>query len=302
MADPHRSSALTSQGWVLLLLLGALWGAVYPLTALLLQDFPPTMVVFARTFLGALVLAPLALAVGGARDLRSQPFDLVLAALVQATVPLLLLTFGQQEVPSSVAGIIVAGQPIFVALLAAAFDPGDRPGVLAATGIGLGFLGVALLLGVEPAGQRVPLLPALTVIAAAASYAAGAVYIHRRLPNASPVTVAGSAMTFSCLAVLPVIAPALPGTVASMAGTRTLLAVLCLGVVATGFGLALYYRLIRDIGPRRATLAGYLAPAFAVLYSLPLGEPLTAVKVAGLLLVVTGSALASRRTRALPGT
>ncbi len=78
--------------------------------------------------------------------------------------------------------------------------------------------------------------------------------------------------------------------------TAPLLALLALGTVGTGLALAVYYALIQDVGPTRASLAFYLAPAFAVLYGITLlDEHLTTDMIVGLGLVTAGSVLAAQR-------
>ena len=66
-----------------------------------------------------------------------------------------------------------------------------------------------------------------------------------------------------------------------------------LGVVCTGFAFILYYRLIADLGPVRATTVTLLIPVFGILWGvLFLGEPLTPGRIAGAATVLLGCALA----------
>ncbi len=67
-----------------------------------------------------------------------------------------------------------------------------------------------------------------------------------------------------------------------------------LGTLATGGALVLFHTLIHRVGAVRANLAGYLAPAFALVYSITfLGEHITPETLAGLALILTGSAIAA---------
>jgi drug/metabolite transporter (DMT)-like permease len=103
-------------------------------------------------------------------------------------------------------------------------------------------------------------------------------------------------MTVTSLATLPfALLPTPEAHLRHHPGLATAVIILGLGTVGTGLALALFYRLILDLGPTRASLAWYIAPAFAVLYGLFLGEPLTAGKLSGLALILLGSVLASRR-------
>jgi drug/metabolite transporter (DMT)-like permease len=254
------------------------------------------MVVFTRVASAALVLIPLALRGRTLHTLRSKPGTVLIAALIQGTIPLVLLTVGQQHVSSSLAGIIVAAQPIFVAFLAIFIDPLDRPNRRGLAGVTVGLIGVALLFGLDLGGQGTSLLSGGLILTAALSFAAGAVIIHRWLAEAAPLAVATATMTVTSLATLPVAMLPSPAThLRHHPGLVTALIILGLGTVGTGLALALFYRLILDLGPTRASLAWYIAPAFAVLYGLFLGEPLTAGKLSGLALILLGSIFASYR-------
>jgi drug/metabolite transporter (DMT)-like permease len=67
-----------------------------------------------------------------------------------------------------------------------------------------------------------------------------------------------------------------------------------LGVLGTGIAFLLFYTIIVEAGPARASVVAYIAPGFAVLYgALLLGEPVTLGTVAGLILIVGGSWLAA---------
>jgi len=291
---------VTSRQLGLLLVLGAAWGAVYPLTTIALRDFDTPTVVFGRALLAAAVLLPLALITGSLHELRRRPADLVVASLIQSTLPLVLLTLGQEDVSSSLAGILVASQPLFVALLAFGFDPADRPDGRGLLGVILGLIGVALLFGLDLRHEHATALAGLAVLGAGVSFAAGAVYIRRRLTDVSPLVVANASMTVSALALLPFAAASIPAALEDLGHPPTLLVMVGLGSACTGLALALYYALIHAIGTTRATLAGYLAPAYALIYGIPLGDPVTATKIIGLLLILAGSALAARKHGAPP--
>lgn len=208
----------------------------------------------------------------------------------------MLLTVGQQHVSSSLAGIIVAAQPLFVAILAVWLDPLDRPGRPGWAGVALGLVGVGLLFGLDFGGRGTSTFFGALILATALSFAAGAVIIHRWLAEAAPLAVATANMTVTSVAILPFAILSTPTThVRHDPGLLVALILLGLGTVGTGLALVLFYRLILDLGPGRASLAWYIAPAFAVLYGLFLGEPLTTGKLSGLILILLGSALASRK-------
>ena len=82
-------------------------------------------------------------------------------------------------------------------------------------------------------------------------------------------------------------------------GLRAILSLVGLGVLGTAAAFVIYYRLIAEIGAGRASLVSYLAPPVALAYgALLLGEAITAAAIGGMVLILAGVALASRRPRA----
>jgi drug/metabolite transporter (DMT)-like permease len=119
---------------------------------------------------------------------------------------------------------------------------------------------------------------------------AGTVYIHRVIPEVPPLAVATAAMTVSAVAMAPFAAVA--GF--SVPDPVTAIWLVVLAVAATGGALVLFYTLISRAGAIRANLAGYLAPAFAIVFGrVFLSEPIHAQAIAGLVLILIGSYLAA---------
>lgn len=275
----------------LLIILGALWGAVYPLTAAVLRELPTPAVVVARTTLSALVLIPLAIRSGALKAVRARPAAVVAAALLQATIPLVLLTAGQQHVSPGLAGILVASQTVWATLISAVADRKVHTRQL--SGVLLGLCGVALVFLKDLHLGSTNAWGGASLLGAAVFFALGAIWIERVIPEVPPLGTATAAMAVSSLAVIPfTAATALRPPTLPTAGW-----LLLLGVVATGGALVLFYVLIHRIGAVRANLAGYLAPGFAVAYDMFLGEPVSLAALAGLALILAGSVIGSTSDR-----
>lgn len=290
---------MTRRSWVELVVLSALWGAVYPLIAVALRDLPPVLVVLGRVVFAALILVPLAIRRDALRGLWRRPRPIVETVLVQSTVPLLLLTYGQQYVSASVTGILIGAQPLFVALLAVRYDRGERPrGWRGMAGIMLGFIGLVLLFGVDLRGGRGVLFGGVLVLVAALCYAAGAIMIHRRHADAPPLGVATSAMlvTSGVMAVPAMfVVPPQPPRPAVM------IALVVLGIICTGATLVLFYTLIAHAGPAHAALAFYLSPVFGVAFGVTfLDEGVAPTAILGLMAILGGSVLAAHRPESVP--
>jgi len=216
---------------------------------------------------------------------------LLALAVIQVAGPFLLISQGEREISSSLAGILVATAPIFTALLALGLDSAERSGGWRLAGVGTGLGGVAVLLGVDAAGDAGAFVGALLVILAGLGYALGGFLLKRNFSRAQPVGVAAATMALSALLALPL---ALLSAPAAVPGAGVVAALLALGLGGTGLAFLAFYTLIAEAGPARASLVAYLAPGLAVLYGVTLlGERVTLGTVAGLVLILVGSWLAA---------
>jgi len=274
----------------------ALWGSSYMFIEIALDDLSPAFLVWARVVLGALVLGPVALRLGAVRAARGQLGWLSLVAVVQVVAPFILIAVGQQSIPSSLAGILVASAPIFTSLCAGALLPGDRLAGRGIAGIGLGIAGVVLLFGVDLGSDgRDAVVGGLLVLLASAGYAVGSLVAKRHLEDVQPVGVAGGIMALSALMLLPVAPFVAPDAV----GVDTAGALVALGAGGTGLAFLIFYTLNAEIGPSRASIVAYIAPGFSVLYGVTLlGEGFTVATAAGLVLILGGSWLAGSSSSA----
>jgi len=280
------------RSWILLGLLAALWGASYLFIKIGLEDFSPAMVVFLRTLLAALVLAPLALHRGAMRGLRPLLWPIVVLAAVQVAVPFLLISWGEEEISSSLAGILVASAPILTALLAVFIDHEERPTLVGGLGIGVGIVGVALLLGVDVGGDSAALIGGLAVVLASLGYAIGGFYLKARFKEAQPIGVVTATMLASAILVLPVTLVSLP---TDAPGLGPLAAIATLGAGGTGLAFVIFYTLIAEVGPAKASIVAYIAPVFAVIYGVAFrNEAFTLATFVGMVLILGGSWIAGQ--------
>jgi drug/metabolite transporter (DMT)-like permease len=273
---------------IFMTILAATWGASYLFIKVGLRDFSTSFVVFGRTALAALVLVALAHRLDALRGLRAVWRPLVLLALIQVALPFLLITEGEHHIPSALTGILVASAPIYTALLALKLDAAERAKGWAAVGIAVGIIGVVLLFGVDLSGDSAALLGGAMVLLASLGYALGALYMKRRLTGIQPAGIAAATMGVSAVFMAPGALLSFP----TSAGADSVGALLALGILGTGLAFFLFYSLIAEIGPARASIVAYLAPVFAVLYgAVLLDEAITAATIGGLVLILSGSYL-----------
>jgi drug/metabolite transporter (DMT)-like permease len=195
--------------------------------------------------------------------------------------------------PSGLTGLIVSCVPIFGAL--AAYALGDRTALrfVRVAGIAIGLGGVALLVGRDLNGSRgIPWLSVIQVLFVCVGYATAPFIVARRLGDVPGLAVAAVSLAAVAILVAPLAWFARPS---HMPPGNTLWAVLGLAVVCTGIAFVVFFELIGEIGPARATLITFVNPAVAVvLGAVVLDEKVTAATIGGFVLVLTGCFFATR--------
>ena len=283
---------MSRRSWLLLGVLSSLWGASYLFIKVALEDdMAPTVVVFVRSVLAAGVLLPLALRSGVLSGVRANARHIAVLAVVQMGAPLLLIAFGERHIPSSLTGILVATAPIFTFLLAFALEGEERASGLSLAGVVIGIAGVAMLLGVDTGGGTDALLGGLMVVLASFGYGVGAWYVKRNVRDVQPVAMVGANAAAVAVMTAPLALIDAPPHAPDLAASASLLA---LGVLCTGLAFVIFYSLVASDGPARASLVGYIAPGFSIVYGVTLLDERFRVSTAvGLILILGGSWLAA---------
>jgi drug/metabolite transporter (DMT)-like permease len=282
---------MSRRSWTLLLALSAIWGASYMLIKIGIRDLSPAMVAWSRIALAAALLAGYAWGRGSLRGFGGQAGWLAVLASVQVAGPFLLISAGEQEISSSLAGILVASTPLFTALLAIRVDQEERSRGPRLVGVVLGIVGVAVLLGVDLGGDGRQLLGGLAVVLASLGYAIGSFMVKHRVVEGPQIGIAAWVMIASTALLAPAAAVGFPQ---SAPGLGPVVSVALLGVLGTGVAFLILYHLIDTVGPARTWIVTYLAPGFAVVYgALLLDESISVATVAGLVLILLGSWLAA---------
>jgi drug/metabolite transporter (DMT)-like permease len=275
------------RSWLLMLLLASFWGASYMFIEIGLRDMSPAVVAFARIALASVILAPIAWHQGAFGGLSGRRRWLVLTAAVQVAGPFLLISAGQQEIASSLAGILVSSAAIWTVVLAIWFDHEERATGMRLTGVFLGFAGVVVLFGLDLSASWWALLGGSAVLVAGLGYAVGGLLIKHRFADVKPLGLVSAVMFWSALLLLPA---AIIGAPTEMPDIGPTAAVVTLGVVGTGISFVIFYWLIAHVGPSKTMLVSYIAPGFAVVYGATLlGEDVTVGTILGLALILLGS-------------
>ena len=289
---------MTRRGWILFLAMGVIWGVPYLLIKVAVTDLSPVSLVFLRTATGAALLLPLAARRDALRPLLARWRWLLVYTVVEVAVPWMLLSDAETHISSSLAGLLVAAVPCIGAVLALVGGGDDRVDLRRAAGLLVGFAGVGALVGFDVSGGNLGAIAEIAVVTV--GYALGPMIIARRLQGLRPVGVVAVSLALTTIAYAPVGLLQLPGHAPAL---KVVLSVAALGLVCTAIAFLLFFELIAEVGPVRATVITYVNPAVALLLGvLVLGETFTAAAGVGFLLILLGSFLATRRSATMPST
>jgi drug/metabolite transporter (DMT)-like permease len=285
------ASGMSARAWMLFAAVSVLWGIPYLFIKLAVEDLSPVMVAWGRIAVAFAVLLPYAIHKGALRGLTRHWKPLLVYSVVEIVFPWPLIGFGEQRVSSGLAAILIAAVPLVVAMMALRVDPDERAEGARLVGLVIGFAGVVVLLGLDVAGRPGELLGALAILLAAVGYAAGPMIIKHRLGTLDPVGPVTASMGISALVLTPA---ALASAPSSMPSGQTVMSVLVLGLVCSALAFLLFFALIHEVGPGRATVITYVNPVVAVTLGVVLlGENVGLSAVAGLLLILAGSWLST---------
>ncbi|MGH7912560.1 MAG: DMT family transporter [Candidatus Dormibacteraceae bacterium] len=284
---------MTRRGWVLFAGMCLLWGVPYLLIKVAVRDLSPVSVVFLRTGIGAVLLLPIAAMRGQLRPLLGAWKWVLAYTATEVTVPWLLLTVAEQRLPSSLTGLLVAVVPLVGAVILLLTRTSDRLDVRRAIGLLVGFVGVAVLLGLDDLHGDLLSLVEMGVVVV--GYAMGPVIIARKLGGVPATGVIAVSLALTAIIYAPLGVGTMPSHLPSL---PVLGAVLGLGVLCTAIAFLVFFGLIAEAGPTSAQIITYVNPAVALaLGVLVLGEAFTVADVIGFALILAGLLVATRARR-----
>lgn len=287
------------RGWGAFAALGIIWGVPYFFIKVSVQELSPVIVAFGRVTLGALILLPIAWRRGALHSLGRHKAAVFAFAMAEFVIPFLAISSGERWISSSVSGILIAMVPLSIALIQRFFGVHERLGGWRILGLGLGFVGVAALLGFGTIAGPLGWAGVACMLVATVGYAIGPLIIQRHLhgldsfgPLAASLAVASVVLLIPALLTLPVRLPSAP-VLASMA---------MLGLVCTALAMLLMFYLVHHAGASRSSVITYINPAVAALLGVfLLDERLGLGGILAFVLILLGSWLATRGAAAPHG-
>ncbi len=282
------------KSWIMVALLGLIWGGTFMVQKLALGHMPPFWVAAGRIGFAAVITIAIWQLRGG-QMFTTQATDwtrLGFVSVFSAAVPFMLLAWAQQYVTSAFTGVSMAAVALIVLPLAHFLVPGERMTLRRTIGFLIGFAGVLVLIGpaaFASSGSPLETGGQIACLAAASCYGVSSIVL-RKLPPLDPVGLAAATLIFGSGVVIPLafIQHGLP----PMPPFEGLALVALLGLVPTAGATLLRIVVIRSAGPVFMSLTNYQVPLWSVVFGVTLmGEPLPGSLVWATLLILSGVAL-----------
>ena len=256
---------IMAKNYLSLLVIGVLWGSQFLFQQMAVASLPPVWVGAGRSivaFLGLLVICRVA----GVKSEKTPWKQYHLIGFLEATVPFVLVAWGQQFLDTAVAAILMGTIPFFTVMLAPLVIKGARITFAGLGSVLLGFAGLVMLFYPElmSGHSETNMLAAVAVIFAAACFAVALLLLKRFGGDEHPLVVARNVLGCASLQILVVALVSSPITELSLSLT-SLGAVVYLGIMCGAVVYFLYMMLIRNAGPVFASMNNYLVPLIGVL-------------------------------------
>jgi drug/metabolite transporter (DMT)-like permease len=280
--------------WGMLVLLSMVWGGTFFFQEIAVRELPVFSIVAVRVMIAAAILMAL-VAFSGERLPRDWKIwrALFFLALINNVIPFCLIVWGQKEIASGLASILNATTPIFTVLVAHFATTDEKITGAKTIGVLAGFVGVAIVLGIDLLeGIGTAVIAQLAVLGAALAYGFGAIFGRkfRAMGLSANVTATGQLMA-SCVPLIPMaLAVDAPWSLPAP-GIDTIAALIGLGSVSTALAYYLYFRILDKAGATNLVLVTFLIPISALgLGIFILGEVLLIQHIVGLLCIGIGLA------------
>lgn len=282
---------MSRRGILLFAAMSVIWGLPYLMIRVAVRELAPVTLVFLRTSLGALLLLPFALGRSELKPAFARWWPLLAYSVIEVAIPWVLLSDAETHLTSSLTGLLIAAVPLVGAVIVGITGDRERQGRRRWLGLTIGIVGVAALVGLDV--NDVSLLPLLEVFGVAVCYASGPIILSRHLSDAPAMGVVTGSLLISAVVYAPLAAFNWP---AERPSAHVIWSVIGLAAICTALAFLVFFALIAEVGPVRATVITYVNPAVAAVLGVTiLDEQVTAGMLLGFALILVGCVLATGR-------
>ena len=290
---------MTPRTWLLMLLLGLIWGGTFFLSEILLLELSPFQIVFHRVSIAALVMV-FYITIKGIALPKDGRIWLALAVmgLLNNAIPFSAIVFGQQYITGGMASILNSTTAFFGVMLSGIFLKEEAITMPKVIGVIMGILGVIIIMGFDTLSSlSLTNIGQILIILSSISYAFASIWGKFQVKNLGvEVTATGMLITSSVwMFILATMVEGLPFEALSM---RSTLSLLTFAILCTSVAYLLYFAILKQAGAANLTLVTIIIPPFAlILDALALGEMVSLQELIGFVIISLGLLVISGKLR-----
>ena len=281
---------MNSKNWILVLLLGFLWGASFLFVEILLNYISPFMIVYLRVSLASIILILYIILCKIKLELSFLLiFNFFIMGMLNNVFPFLLITYGQQTVSGGLASILNANTSFLTILLASLILKNEPLTKSRMIGVLIGIIGVIIVIGYENmSGFFNNQVGKILILLSGLSYAFAAIFAKVRLQSVKPEVAATGMLTMSTLILSPFIILFYGNEILSL-NLISISYSLLFAVICSVLAYLIYFKILVSTGAGNLLICTIIIPPSAILLNaIIIGELINVNEFIGLIVIILG--------------
>ena len=276
--------------WVLITILGAVWGSAFMFIKIATPELGPIALVNIRLAVAGLIFIPFLLQQKYLKHFRSNLKNILVLSVINTALPFSLFAYASLESSSNMLSIL-NGTTAIMAVVISTIWLKIRLNFFQIMGVFIGLFGIVVL--ANPDNVYISMKATIFCLSAAFCYALSANYIQKFAYKTNTIVLIGWSLVIASVLLLPITFFNLPSQFPS---NNVIFSILWLGVISTGVAFLGYVRLIEKVGAVKTATVAYFIPVFGVIWGyIFLGEPITLQILIGMILILIGIVFTNKR-------
>ena len=276
--------------WILITILGAVWGSAFMFIKIATPELGPIALVNIRLAVAGLIFIPFLLQQKYLKYFRSNLKNILVLSVINTALPFSLFAYASLESSSNMLSIL-NGTTAIMAVVISTIWLKIRLNFFQIMGVFIGLFGIVVL--ANPDNVYISMKATIFCLSAAFCYALSANYIQKFAYKTNTIVLIGWSLVIASVLLLPITFFNLPSQFPS---NNVIFSILWLGVISTGVAFLGYVRLIEKVGAVKTATVAYFIPVFGVIWGYVfLGEPITLQILIGMILILIGIVFTNKR-------
>jgi Predicted permease, DMT superfamily len=276
--------------WILITILGAVWGSAFMFIKIATPELGPIALVNIRLAVAGLIFIPFLLQQKYLKHFRSNLKNIFVLSVINTALPFSLFAYASLESSSNMLSIL-NGTTAIMAVVISTIWLRIRLNFFQIIGVFIGLFGIVVL--ANPDNVYISMKATIFCLSAAFCYAFSANYIQKFAYKTNTIVLIGWSLVIASVLLLPITFFNLPSQFPS---NNVIFSILWLGVISTGVAFLGYVRLIEKVGAVKTATVAYFIPVFGVIWGyIFLGEPITLQILIGMILILIGIVFTNKR-------